>query len=119
MTKHQTVTVHPVSDVIGAEVRGVDLASINDDDFATLYAAWLDHQVVLVRNQTLDDSDLVAFSQQRHRKRRGDRQSGGRGSGLAYGYELSACSADGEHAALSGNPGSRREDRVHEYVCRL
>ena len=62
MTKHQAVTVHPVSDVIGAEIRGVDLASVSDGDFATLYSAWLDHQVVLVRNQTLDDSNLVAFS---------------------------------------------------------
>src|ERR1700676_3777368 len=47
---------------LGAEVRGVDLRDLDLLQFAALKRAWHDHQVVLVRGQTLTDADLVAFS---------------------------------------------------------
>jgi taurine dioxygenase len=47
---------------LGAELSGIDLRTIDDDDFAAIYRAWLDHQVLLVRNQQLSDGDLIAFS---------------------------------------------------------
>ncbi|MEQ9326420.1 MAG: TauD/TfdA family dioxygenase [Rhodospirillales bacterium] len=51
-----------LSDAIGVEVTGVDFADPSEADFAALYAAWLDGQVLLARGQTLSDADLVAFS---------------------------------------------------------
>ena len=57
-----TIDVVPTGAALGAEVRGVDLRSIDDATYATIYQAWLDHAVVLFRDQQLTDSDLIAFS---------------------------------------------------------
>src|SRR5258706_7315093 len=57
-----TIDVVPTGAALGAEVRGVDLRSIDDATFATIYRAWLDHAVVLFRDQQLTDGDLIAFS---------------------------------------------------------
>jgi taurine dioxygenase len=56
------VSSRRLSDAIGVEVTGVDLANLADGEFASLYDAWLDGQVLLVRDQRLTDADLVAFS---------------------------------------------------------
>src|SRR3954469_10202938 len=56
------VAVAPTGAALGAEISGVDLRAIDDSDFITIYRAWLEHQVVLVRNQHLSDSHLAAFS---------------------------------------------------------
>jgi taurine dioxygenase len=47
---------------LGAEVCGVDLRNLDPSQFAALERAWHDHQVILVRSQTLSDGDLIAFS---------------------------------------------------------
>lgn len=54
--------VIPSGKPLGAEIRGVDLRNLQADDFQSIYRAWLDHQVVLFRNQQLTDDDLIAFS---------------------------------------------------------
>jgi len=54
--------VIPTSAVLGAEVRGIDLKSLDDTQFAAFKRAWHQHEVLLVRGQTLSDQDLVAFS---------------------------------------------------------
>lgn len=46
----------------GAEVTGVDLRTITDTGFAAIHQAWIDHQVLLFRDQALSDPELVAFS---------------------------------------------------------
>jgi taurine dioxygenase len=46
----------------GAEVPEIDLRTITDGDFAAIHRAWTRHQVLLFRNQTLSDQDLIAFS---------------------------------------------------------
>lgn len=46
----------------GAEISGIDLRCITDADFAAIHQAWIDHQVLLFRDQNLTDSDLIAFS---------------------------------------------------------
>jgi len=58
----QAVDVIPTGAALGAEIRGVDLRAIDDASFGALYQAWLEHAVVLVRDQQLTDADLVAFS---------------------------------------------------------
>ena len=52
----------PLSPAIGAEVRGVDVTRIDNETFAWIRAAWLEHLVLLFRGQRLSDGDLVAFS---------------------------------------------------------
>jgi taurine dioxygenase len=55
-------TVIPTGAALGAEISGVDLRSIDDDGFAAIHRAWLDHLVLLFRDQRLGDDDLIAFS---------------------------------------------------------
>jgi taurine dioxygenase len=54
--------VFPTGAALGAELTGADLRSIDNDAFASIHRAWLDHEVLLVRNQELTDRDLIAFS---------------------------------------------------------
>jgi len=54
--------VIPTGAVLGAEVRTGDLRTLDDGGFARVVRAWHDHCVVLFRDQTLSDRDLIAFS---------------------------------------------------------
>ena len=56
------LNIVPNKAVLGAEVRGIDLKSLDDAEFAAFMRAWHQHEVLLVRGQTLSDQDLVAFS---------------------------------------------------------
>jgi taurine dioxygenase len=52
----------PTGAALGAEVRGIELKSLDELQFGALKHAWHQHQVILVRGQTLRDQDLIAFS---------------------------------------------------------
>ena len=56
------MSVRRTSAVLGAEIDGVDVRALEDSSFAAIHRAWLDHQVLLFRDQALSDEDLVAFS---------------------------------------------------------
>jgi taurine dioxygenase len=56
------IEIIPTGAALGAEIRGLDLRTISDGDFAAIHRAWVDHLVLLFRNQQLDDDDLIAFS---------------------------------------------------------
>ncbi len=56
------LTVEPVSPAIGAEISGVDLACLNDEDFDAIEAAWYRHSALVFREQRLSDADLISFS---------------------------------------------------------
>jgi taurine dioxygenase len=58
----QPIDVVSTGSALGAEVHGVDLKDLDMLEFAALERAWHDHQVLLVRGQTLTDQDLIAFS---------------------------------------------------------
>jgi len=60
--EHSRLDLRPTGAALGAEIRGVDLAKIAEQDFADIHRAWLDHQVLLFRGQSLDDEQLIAFS---------------------------------------------------------
>ena len=62
ISREAAVEILPTGAVLGAELRGVDLKSLDDSQFAAVLRAFHDHQVILIRNQALDDKDLIAFS---------------------------------------------------------
>ena len=47
---------------LGVELPIPDLRTITDAGFAAIHRAWLDHLVILIRDQHLTDDDLIAFS---------------------------------------------------------
>jgi alpha-ketoglutarate-dependent taurine dioxygenase len=55
-----TVDVVPLSKYIGAEIRGIDLRTALDADTTKqIHQAWLDHSVLLFRNQSFSQEDLL------------------------------------------------------------
>ena len=56
------IDIVPTGGPLGAEMRGVDLARLDDATFQRIHRAWLDHLVLLFRGQKLGDEDLIAFS---------------------------------------------------------
>jgi taurine dioxygenase len=56
------LAVGPTGGALGAEIRNVDLRTIDDADFAVIWGAWHDHLVLIFRGQNLSDEDLIAFS---------------------------------------------------------
>lgn len=56
------VTILASNRALGAEIQGMDLKCITDDEFAVIHRAWLDHLVVVLRGQRLTDEDLIRFS---------------------------------------------------------
>jgi len=61
-SKRPRISVIAARQAFGAEIRGVDLRAIEPEDFSSIYHAWLDHSVLLIRGQNLTDDDLIAFS---------------------------------------------------------
>ena len=62
MCPDSQIAAVPTGAALGAEIPDIDLRAIDDRGFAAVYRAWLDHQVLLVRDQHLTDGDLIAFS---------------------------------------------------------
>jgi taurine dioxygenase len=56
-----TLDIRPLSGRLGAELDGVDLAKLDDDGFARIHSAFLDHGVIVFRNQQLSHENLIAL----------------------------------------------------------
>ncbi|MBX9700279.1 MAG: TauD/TfdA family dioxygenase [Acetobacteraceae bacterium] len=56
------IEVVPSGAVLGAEVRGIDLRRVDAAAQAAVHRAWLDHSVLLFRDQRLDADGLIGFS---------------------------------------------------------
>ena len=57
-----TPSVRPLNAAVGAEISGVDVANLTDAQFKVIEEAWYRHSALLIREQELDDDDLIAFS---------------------------------------------------------
>lgn len=58
-----TIEINRLSDALGAEIFGIDLNNIDDETFALINEAYLEHQMLCFRNQDLDPGRLVEFSE--------------------------------------------------------
>ena len=57
------ITITPLSDVVGAEITGVEISAAMDDArFAAIEDALHEHLVVVIRDQNLEPADFVAFA---------------------------------------------------------
>ena len=57
-----SITIHPVSPALGAEIGGLDLArALRDDEFDAVREALLAYGAVFVRDQVLNPQDLIDF----------------------------------------------------------
>ena len=61
--KPVSLDVSVLSDEIGAEIHGVDMSeALEPGTIDAIYQTWLEHNVILLRDQKLTDGDLVRFS---------------------------------------------------------
>ena len=56
-----TLSIAPLTAVVGAEIRGVDLADLDEATFATIHQAFLEHKVLAFRDQHLTAEQQMAF----------------------------------------------------------
>src|ERR1700675_3340555 len=56
------IEVRRLGPQIGAEVQGIDVKTLDDTSFAVIYRAWLDCNVLVVRDQDLQIADFLRYS---------------------------------------------------------
>ncbi|MEL8054862.1 MAG: TauD/TfdA family dioxygenase [Pseudomonadota bacterium] len=55
------LTLNPIQGV-GAEITGVDITALTEDDFSTIETAFADHGVIFFRDQKTSENDHIAFA---------------------------------------------------------
>lgn len=58
----ETGIAQPLAGALGAEMPGIDLTSVSDEAFSAIYRAFLDHQVLVFRYQSLDPETYLAVA---------------------------------------------------------
>jgi taurine dioxygenase len=57
--------ITPIASALGAEISGLDLSTeLTPQQLRAVHAAWLEHLVLLFRDQTLTPAQMIAFSRQ-------------------------------------------------------
>ena len=56
------VQIRRMGPQIGVEVTGVDVKTLDAAGFAPIYQAWLDNNVLVVRDQELEIEDFLRYS---------------------------------------------------------
>jgi taurine dioxygenase len=59
---YRRIDVKPIAGALGAEIRGVDLGTLDDATFSEIKAAWLQHLVVFFRDQRISPAQQIAFA---------------------------------------------------------
>ena len=58
-----TLTVRPLDAALGAEIVGLDVRNISPTSAAALHEAFLEHHLLLIRDQAIADADLVKLGE--------------------------------------------------------
>ena len=56
------IEIVPLTPSLGAEISGIDVSDLTDDDFDNLYRQWLRYKVLFIREQQIDLELLLQFS---------------------------------------------------------
>src|SRR5262245_11534648 len=56
------VEIRQMGPQIGVEITGIAVKTLDDDSFARIYQAWLDYNVMVVRDQDLTIPDFLSYS---------------------------------------------------------
>ena len=56
------IKIRCLGEQIGAEITGVDVKTMDDSTFAKIYQAWLDFNIIAVRDQELTPEEYLAYS---------------------------------------------------------
>ena len=62
MSEHTAFSVEPLDASFGAVVTGLRLADLDDEAFAELYAAWLEHALLVFPDQHLTNDEQIIFA---------------------------------------------------------
>ena len=62
MASNCRIEVKPIAGACGAEIGGVDLRELDDETFADIHDAWLEHLVVFFRDQALTPEQQITFA---------------------------------------------------------
>ncbi len=62
MASYRRIEVKPIAGALGAEIGGVNLATVDDETFKDIEAAWLEHLVVFFRDQAITPEQQLAFA---------------------------------------------------------
>ena len=57
------IRINRLSEAMGVEIFGVDLNMLDDATFGLINEAYLEHQMLCIRNQNLDPQSMVDFSE--------------------------------------------------------
>jgi len=60
--RSNSIEIKPIAGALGAELHGIDLANLTDDDFADVHDAFLAHQVIFFREQVLTPVEQIGFA---------------------------------------------------------
>ena len=53
--------IRKITGNIGAEITEVDLANVSDEEVGEIRKAWLDHKVLVLRDQHISEEEHIAF----------------------------------------------------------
>ena len=56
------IKAHPIAGALGAEITGVDLGNLSDELFEEIHHAWLQHQVIFFRGQSISPRQQIALA---------------------------------------------------------
>jgi taurine dioxygenase len=60
--EYDRFSLTPFAGALGAEIRDIDVNELDDATFEQLYGAWLEYQVLSIREQELTPSQQIAFA---------------------------------------------------------
>lgn len=59
---YERISVLPISGAIGAEISGVDLTMLDDETYAEIHRAFLEHLVIFFHGQTITPEQQITFA---------------------------------------------------------